>query len=329
MSTTLADLMNTKVLPSTTPDGYREQLKAANYLSYSTQLTAHSCPRKFLLDKATAAPEELDDNPDFLYGHAVAAGIQSYIAYGDYDRALLDCFLAWNGDLDTEKAKSKKNVWFAVAAVIRFTALSDSMLKGWEIAMIDGKPAIELAASINLENGWCYLMHIDLILVNVNTGQFMVLELKTTSFNSVHEASYKNSNQAIGYSIVLDSLARKLGIDSHNYAVLYLVYMSGAMEFEPLLFTKTIADRASWLHDLLVDCSILDMYREQHHYPMRGESCFSFFRPCEYFGVCNLQALTSKQDKLVVVDPAARIHGVDYYFTLSEIIDTEKAHLTT
>jgi hypothetical protein len=316
----IADLL---ALPQTAPNGYREQLKAVNYLSYSTRLTLHGCPRRFILDKVTAKPEEQDDNPDFLFGHSVAAGVQSFIAFGDKDRALLDAFLAWNGSLETEKEKSKKSIWFALAAVIQFCTISHGILNGWEVAMINEKPAVELSFAINLENGWRYLGHIVLVLVNSSTGQMMVLELKTTSFNSVNEATYKNSDQAIGYSIVLDSLARRLGLDSRNYTVLYLVYMTGNQTFEPLPFIKTGAARAVWLHDLLVDCSIGDTYRQQNHFPMRGESCFSFFRQCEYFGTCDLKPLTDRAIGLEPADVTDLIEGVDYYFTLSEIIESE------
>jgi PD-(D/E)XK nuclease superfamily len=322
--TCIADLL---ALPTTTPNGYREQLKAPNYLSYSVRLTLHSCPRRFILDKATAAPEEQDDNPDFLFGHSVAAGVQSYIAFGDRERALLDAFLAWNGSLDTIKEKSKKSVWFAIGAVESFIAMRASLLAGWEVAMIDGKPAVELAFAVDLQNGYHYLGHIDLILVNTATGQFMVLELKTTSFNAISEASYKNSDQAIGYSIVLDSLAKRMGIDSTNYMVLYLVYKTGSQEYETLPFLKSRADRASWLHDLLVDCLVADMYKQQQHYPMRGESCFSFFRPCEYFGICNIAKLVEKAASLKDVTGDGKVDGVDYYFTLEEVVNSELAGL--
>lgn len=322
--TSIADLLK---LQTTTPTGYREQLKAPNYLSYSVRLTLHSCPRKFILDKATAAPEEQDDNPDFLFGHSVAAGVQSYIAFADRERALLDAFLAWNGSLDTTKEKSKKSVWFAIAATESFISMRESLLGDWEIAVIGGKPAVELAFAIDLQNGYHYLGHIDLILVNRITGQFLILELKTTSFNVISEASYKNSDQAIGYSIVLDSLAARMGIDSTNYTVLYLVYKTGSQEFEPLVFMKSRADRASWLHDLLVDCLVADMYKQQQHYPMRGESCYSFFRPCEYFGLCNIAKLTEQASRLKDTTGSGKVGGVEYYFTLDEIVNSELAKL--
>jgi hypothetical protein len=73
------------------------------------------------------------------------------------------------------------------------------------------------------------------------------------------------------------------------------------------------------------------MYKEQQHFPMRGESCFSFFRPCEYFGICNLKQLTGKVSDLVAAPTGAeaKIDGVEYYFSLSEIINSEMEGITS
>ena len=323
VTTSLADLMSQSALPQTTPNGYREQLKSINFMSYSTWLDLHACPRKFLLNKITAKPEGMDNNIDFLFGHAVAAGVQSYITYGNKDRAIMDCFLAWNGDLDLEKPKAKKSFWFAVAAVQKFILVKDTVLGVWEIAIIDEKPAVELSFMINMENGYYYLGHVDVILVDKGRNRFMVLELKTTGNSTINDAMYKNSAQAIGYSIILDTLAARLGIDNNNYTVLYTAYKVKEQEYEPLPYLKTKAERAIWLHDLLTDFAIIDLYRKQNHFPMRGESCYNYFRQCEHFGTCQLKHLTDKLAEVPEAMEGVRIEGVDYYFKLSEIIKTE------
>jgi hypothetical protein len=221
-------------ISGTTPQGvsYRQQMSGLNILSYSTTLQLHSCPRRMLLEKITAKEETSCDNADFLYGHAVGAGIQSFISYGNREQALLECFMAWNGDLEVEKSKSKKNIWYAIVAVEKFIQLRDMILKGWEIAVFNGKPANELAFRLNLDNGYYYLGHIDLILYHPVQKKFMILELKTTSFTSISEATYKNSAQALGYSLILDALVEKMNLDATaSYTVLYLVYKTGAQEY--------------------------------------------------------------------------------------------------
>jgi len=313
----LDDLLSTSVTPV---PSYRQKLQAGNLLSYSTRLTLHSCPRKFFLDKSTAKEVGVagESNSDFLFGHSVAAGVQQFLSTGSREEALLASFLAWDGSLDATKEKSKKSIWFALAAVEKFVVIAADLLAGWEVAMLP-EPAVELSFCLDLENGYYYLGHIDLVLVNKATQQLMVLELKTTSFSTVNEATYANSDQAIGYSIILDAIAHRLNLDSKNYTVLYLVYKTGAQEFEPIPFIKSRTDRAVFLHDLLVDCTIADTYKEQRHYPMRGESCFSFFRPCEYFGVCSMQSMLKTELKI-----AAQAVEADYSFTLSELVRSER-----
>lgn len=326
-------------LTETTPQGmtYRQQLAAINSLSYSTILTAHSCPRRFLLEKAGAAlAAEDDDNPDFLFGHAVAAGVQSYIAFGSEEQALLDCFLAWKGNLLTVKEKSKKSIWFALQATRAFIAMKEELIGDWQVAVLpataDGKPArpaVELAFCLDLENGYQYLGHIDLVLMRTDKDgkiQLMVLELKTTSFTTVHEAIYKNSAQALGYSVMLETLAAAIGADSVNYSVLYLVYKTGAMQFETFPFLKSKTQRVTWIHQILMDCQLIQFYRDSNYYPMHGESCYSFFRACEFFGTCDLQMLQKRAIAgLIIADTNAKdISGIDFYLSLKDILETQQ-----
>lgn len=308
-------------LPATTPKGltYRQQMSAINALSYSTLLTAHSCPRRMLLEKVVAheQSEEVCDNPDFLFGHAVGAGIQSYLIHGDREVALLDCFLAWNGSLDTEKEKSKKSIWYALQAVEKFITIRDAIFPGWIVPVLKGKPAVELAFKLDLENGYYYLGHIDVILFHPENNVYMVLELKTSSFTSIDEAVYKNSSQALGYSIILDKLVGKEATTS--YTVFYLVYKTGGQEFVELPFLKTRTQRASFIKETLMDCVVMEFYKEQNYYPMRGESCYSFFRQCEFFGVCQLKSLQDRVGELGIIEEGEAVQGVDVEIKLSEL----------
>lgn len=111
----------------------------------------------------------------------------------------------------------------------------------------------------------------------------MVLEVKTTSAN-LNAAIYKNSAQAIGYSIVLDHLFPSLSA----YKVLYLVYKTKSMEFEQLEFHKSYLQRALWIQELLLEKQKLQLYQEVGVYPMHGESCYDYYRECEYLNICTL-----------------------------------------
>ena len=315
---------NHETVHNTTPKGltYRQQVSAINVFSYSTECTLHACPRKFLLEKLTAdGSTDETDNIDFLYGHAVGGGVQNYSYTRDIRAAVWESFLSWKGDLAIELLPKKKSFWYAIIAVMKFAAEIDSLLEGWEIAILpNGKPAIELAFRLNLGNGFFYMGHIDAVLWNPITKQFMVLELKTTGFNSINDAQYKNSSQALGYSLIVDVIAAQLNADANNYQVLYCVYKAGQLEWEAIPFVKSRYQRAAWIFDLRLDCSVLKMYRELNHFPIHGESCYSFFRPCEFFGNCDIK---SEVDFLMKKEWEAtdeeNVEGVDFYFHIDEL----------
>lgn len=322
--TSLAALNNNDTFHNTTPKGltYRQQVSAINVLSYSTECTLHTCPRRFLLEKLTAdGSSDETDNIDFLYGHAVGGGVQNYSHTRDIRSAVWESFLSWKGDLGIELLPKKKSFWYALIGVMKFAGEIGELLGEWEIAVLsDGKPAIELAFRLDLGNGYFYMGHIDAVLWNPNTRQFMVLELKTTGFNSVNDAQYKNSAQALGYSLVVDIIAHQLHADASNYQVLYAVYKAGVMEWEAIPFVKSRYQRAAWIFDLRLDCSVLTMFRELNHFPCHGESCYAFFRPCEYFGNCDIKSeLDFLMQKQWVATSEENVEGVNFYFHIDEL----------
>jgi hypothetical protein len=257
-------------------------------LSYSSRLTLHTCPRKYQLARLNAReqnPEDVSSSVTFAYGHVVGLGIQEYITHHSEVETYWKCFLEWDCDLLQQNEKQKKSFWTALAAVDRFISMcACGFLDDWELCYYDGKPATELSFLIHFPDGFTYKGYVDAVLQNKDTGEVMVLECKTTAATNLSSSQYKNSDQAIGYSIVLDALFPELS----SYTVLYLVYKTKAAEFEPLPFEKSYLDRAMWIRSLLLDIEVLKMYEEASIYPMHGESCNEFYRDCEYFGTCTL-----------------------------------------
>jgi hypothetical protein len=151
----------------------------------------------------------------------------------------------------------------------------------------------------------------------------MVLELKTTGFNSISDAQYKNSAQALGYSLIVDILAGILNADASNYQVLYCVYKAGIAEWETIPFVKSRYQRAAWLFDLKVDCGILGMYRNLNHFPIHGENCYNFFRPCEFFGICDIKSqlefLQEQDGAMWEAKSSDVVSGVDFYFNINDV----------
>lgn len=159
-------------------------------------------------------------------------------------------------------------------------------LKDYELVQThDGKPAIELGFRIFLPNGFQYRGFVDVVLRHKVTGVVLVLEIKTSSWQVVANA-FKNSGQAIGYSVVLDHLFENLS----SYKVLYLVYKTKEQEYEPVEYQKTLYQRALWLNELLLECQVIELYQNADVWPMHGENCINKFgKECKYFGICTMK----------------------------------------
>lgn len=261
-----------------------------NSLSYSSLLTLHSCPRKFQLYKLGASEDVYDDvaksSLTFAYGHLVGTGIQDILEGKSFDTVIWNAFLAWGtDDLLDENPKQNKSFFGGIVALQQFDWMRKSgYLKGYQLAYYEGKPACELSFAILLPDGFIYRGFVDAVLQHESSGEVIVLECKTTGSATVNPATYKNSAQAIGYSIVLDAIFPSLS----SYKVEYLVYQAKSTTYQPLTFSKSYYQRALWIQELLLDIETIKLYDGASIYPMRGESCFSFFRECEYYGTCTL-----------------------------------------
>lgn len=300
-------------------------------LSYSSLLTLHSCPRKFQLYRLNAEVEQAEDIPGsitFAYGHVVGEGIQHILTGLSIEQTIWRMFLGWDVDIDAENPKQNKSFWGAVFAVKQFQSLYEGgYLEEYELVHYQGKPACELSFVIHLPNGFKYRGFVDAVLQHRITGEVLVLECKTTNSAAVNPAQYKNSAQTIGYSIVLDAIFPELS----SYKVLYLVYQTKAESFVQLPFSKSYVARALWIRELLLDIDVIMMYEGAEIYPMRGESCYSFFRECEYLQVCTLPTermvttLTAEQTTKL----AAQLDTFQIHVTLDQLIQAQMSKDTT
>lgn len=257
-------------------------------LSYSSLLTLHSCPRKFELDRKQSIRESSESESEtitFSYGQIVGLGIQLSLEGKSESEIVWQMFLGWKPDLFSENPKQNKSFAAAVYAVQKFQAMCVSgYLEGYSLVYYDGKPACELSFLISLPNEFKYRGFVDAVLQHDETGEVIVLECKTSSATTLNPATYKNSAQAIGYSIVLDAIFPTLS----SYRVLYLIYSTKSLSYDQLEFTKSYVQRARWIRELVLDCDSLLTYISGDLFPMRGESCFTYFRECQYMGLCQM-----------------------------------------
>lgn len=298
-------------------------------LSHSSRTTLHKCPRKYQLYRlsatkvALADEKEVEQGVTFAYGKAVGMGVQSVMEDKTEARVYLDTFLEWDVNLLDETPRQKKSFWLAMFAVQKFLALrANGFLADYELVTYKGKPAVELSFQVILPDGYKYRGFVDAVLRHKVTGAVMILENKTSS-GTANSSMYKNSGQALGYSVVLDILFPQLS----SYTVLYLVYETKTMEYVELPFEKSLLQRALWLQELLIDTQMVSLYESYKTYPMHGESCFDFFRDCEYLGVCTLSTenqtkpLTQQMLDKIKIDAKSYDFTVDFYDLVAAQID--------
>lgn len=299
-------------------------------MSYSSRLTLHACPRKYQLYRLNTVvpvdetdPEEIKQSVTFAFGHCVGLGIQELLIHGDLTKAIWACFIMWDCDLLESNPVQKKSFALAIHAIQKFHALcANGYLDDWELAYINGKPAVELSFIIEFPDGFTYKGFLDAAVRNRSTGRLMVLECKTTSATSVNAAMYKNSAQAVGYSVILDAIDP----EASAYDVRYLVYKTKATDFEQMEFQKSYLTRALWIREMLLDVEMMKLYEDTSIYPMHGESCFSFYRECKYLGICELPtdklitALEPDQEEKILKGNSADFH---VNVTLADLVNTQ------
>lgn len=258
-----------------------------NELSHSSLTLLHTCPRKFELYRKQLA-EGQRTTVDMSFGSALGAGIaELFVTGGDLNLSKLAMLVAWDSELWAEKDKAKKSITYCELALEKFYYQHYPLLsEEWKIATFKGRPAEELGFKISLPDNYSYRGYVDIVLEHKEEKKYKVLELKTTGSYSLDIAMYKNSFQGVGYGVVLDYLAQESGYAS-DYYVDYLVYKTRSMDYETYPFLKTNVQRVNWLSQLYNQTKVITLYK-QDGFPMHGESCFSYMRQCEYFGICEM-----------------------------------------
>jgi hypothetical protein len=298
-------------------------------LSHSSAVKLHRCPRRFELYKLmitqAQAQEEGDEHLNF--GSIVGLGTQEYLLHGDYNKTIMKMFMKWEEILDDDKGeKAKKTFWHAIHAIDKFVGIRTGPLSNYTVATFDNKPAIELGFSIDCGSGFYYRGFVDALLIDKRKNELIVYEGKTTTFSSLDEAMYKHSGQSLGYPLIVDSIARRLGCElGSSYKVLYNVYKSKVYEWEIMPFIKNRTDRARWIKQLLVDIGHIVEYALENNFPMHGESCFEFFRQCPYFGICELPSvhLIGPLEKVPV--KVEDMEKYQFHFSLHQLVEDQLA----
>lgn len=297
-------------------------------LSHSAQMLLETCPRLYELDRLSEKRDMIGENVHFDFGHSVGRMIQSFMISGDRSSTIFSEFLSYPRQLfqddleELEKEhKSKKDFWFAVHALDKFSTLRITELSRYKVAIFDGKPAVELGFCINCPGDFSYRGKLDAFLVT-ERGDFACLEIKTTGFRFLNEAMFRNSGQGIGYSAIVDAISSKLGLPKkESFPILYPIYQTHAMDWTLMEFRKSKVAHANWIRHLLRSIQHISEYAEDEFFPMHGQSCFHFQQACRFFEQCEMS-----NKYLVGPSPELKVDDAEKYpfvFTLDELIEAQ------
>lgn len=295
-------------------------------LSHSSESLLDACGRKFQLYRMMPRSDmrrEGDFHTDF--GHLVGFGCQLILQEASMNRVFWEMFLAWKLDIeDSDGEAAGKTFWHALHAVEKFATFVATELVDYRIVMYDGSPATELGYKIDCEDGFYSRGKLDALLRHRITKQYAVFECKTTGARRLHEAMYKNSGQGVGYSVVVDAISIAANESTDQpYSVLYCVYQTFRHEWTLFEFTKTFTERALWIKDLLLHIKRISDYAEAGYFPKNGNSCYAFFRPCEYFEVCGMSDRVLIGDESKIEPLEEKEEQYKFHFTLDELIDAQ------
>lgn len=289
-------------------------------LSHSTIAKLGDCARLFQLDRLLEGEGgDWKGSPATNGGKAFGAGIQHYIAFGDWDRALLECWLVYN---TAQQDPPLHSLYRTINNMHVAKEYVDRLMQDYEVAVFNGKPAIELAFKLRFDDKWYYGGSIDVVLRHRQTGMYLVLEVKTTSYNLVDlQPMYKYSGQALGYSIVIDAIA---GEAQASYGVLYFVCRNHPKNFVPDIYVwpmkKTLLDRLNWFislgltHEHIVRMDTLGIW------PLSG-NCVRFGKVCYHYGTCSLTSGDIPKEGTTDLTP------YDFEYDLQAVIDNHLERL--
>ena len=321
---------------------YNKLYSFQNVISHSMEEVLNSCPRKFQIAKLAAGSAEgrpRYNSVTFAFGHAVGAGVAVYDKTQSLRSAIWAAFLAWDIDLFAHeehrppRPDPKKSFAFVVYALEKYAAwYAENMMDQYEVV------ELEATVLVDLETGHCdpdligdqpttfYTGHIDELLRHKVSGNLRVKENKTTSLTVVDPAMYANSNQTLGYSVVVAQFG------AAEYDVLYTVYSSTEMRWISFDFPKTRLSRAQWLKTETQQAEVIRIYADDDFFPMRGSSCYSYNRQCEHFGSCNMDLKRQfgvQFSQLPVADIAAlqAVEHFKYVTTRTEIVKQLRSDL--
>ena len=258
-------------------------------LSTSAHQLLLECERKWQLTLLLKGAAERSDSAIFSFGHGWGAGVVQYLLTGSLDAAVYHAWLAYWPLLEDDK-RCEELMFIGLRAA---KARLDSIRRDWEVATFNGKPAIELGFRLNINKSFYYESALDAALRHKTDNHYAVLENKhTMSWLDDITPMYKNSSQALIYSVILDKIVEQ---PIATYGLNYFVGQFKSSDlYKPIIhffpWRKTLLDRLNFFIALGMDVQRAQTMMDMNIFPMRGHNCMNYGRVCEYFGTCQLRS---------------------------------------
>jgi hypothetical protein len=297
-------------------------------MSHSSNVMLHRCPRKYEISKLTPrvkfnGPE---DDEHLEFGKLIGIGVQEVLEHGNLNKAYITMMMAWKGILDDDAGeKAKKTFWHGLYGTDKFIVVRNSVFANCELVYFEGRPATELGFSIDMGDGFTYRGFLDALLYDKLHDELVVYEGKSTTSYNVNSAMFKNSGQGLGYSLIVDTIGQALGFKKPSFKVNYCIYKTKAMEWDILPFTKSHTSRALWIKNLVDDKQDVIRRATEGYWPMRGESCFDYMRPCAFFETCEISTEFLLGEEVEVRKEEADKYR--FHFDLNELIAAQLAKM--
>ena len=309
-----------------------------NVISYSMEGVLDACPREFQIAKLESNSSEgrpRTNNVTFAFGHAVGAGVAVYDKTQDLKQAIFAAFLAWDIDLLAEdRGKSaqydpKKSFAFAIYALQKYaTWYEEYGLGAYEVVDLEATVVVDLQTG-DAESGQptqFHTGHADELLRHKVSRKLRVKENKTTAMRSVDPAMYANSNQTIGYSIIVSQFG------DTDYEVLYTVYSSTEQRWLEFEFHKSALTQVEWLKAETLQADQIQVYAESDFFPKRGSSCIRYGRQCQHFGTCDMNLAKQFGERfadlpVATLDALNQIEPFKYHTTKAEVVQSLRRQL--
>lgn len=264
-------------------------------LSFSRLQTLRNCPREFAC-KELGGQGSFQPSIHTAYGHAFGAGVQELFRSGSLHKAFLAALEAWDFPYfdDPWGSVKHKSFFHATASLEQWYYTVFPVLdEEFELAYFDGRPGIELFVYMAIGDTYSYQIHIDLVLQNRLTREFVVTEIKTSGMVQ-QRANWENSLQTLGYHTCINAISKQHGIQAVSPTILYIVQQTGKLGdpaadhgFYVFDFAKGDNAPAEFMMDLGAQISVIDLYLQHKYFPKYGHNCVRFGRPCPLFGVCD------------------------------------------